>query len=443
MDYINNTMNYLKSSLESIKSAVISTKDIIVSIGKIIGTVAELLGFIGFRVFILLMTTAFVLWLLNLVSPVTRKTNYVVAVGLVLWLAITAKMPVQIVILKYALIIISPFIISYIANFLIKNFNKVYKFVLNKIYSATSRINFKFLGRKKYILGHNDNIGLLLSSDLPTINEIKQAKYFIKALTYNISILEDEKISLVDDNNRIIFLNETKVSQFKRSIASKDIKLLWFWSEDYNANELLDSLSKTKKIVQNKDIIGGGDNSFILNFLQQKWNWEVIYGQNLKHFIIKYQHDKKTIADVIENTTHSLNLINDYTVEEGFFLRDKIVGSDLFVLVNEIGTANQLNFRNKILFLDIVVESRRVLYRLINQLQNHIISRNMKPRAIVFGNIALKDSANPTEIIKFFSKSLDDGNIHIPFFKIQDFDFVRLNRECLIEYKNSAIILKF
>ena len=135
MDYINNTLSYLKETLNNIKSAINTTKDVINTIGDIIGTIISILGFIGFKVFILLMTTAFILWLLNLVSPINRKMNYIVAVGLVIWLAITSKMEIQIVVLKYIIIIISPFVITFIINFLAKNLKKLFYITVNKIYT--------------------------------------------------------------------------------------------------------------------------------------------------------------------------------------------------------------------------------------------------------------------------------------------------------------------
>ena len=119
MDYLNNTLDYLKNTVESIKSGFGVVKDIVVSIGHVIGTIVDILGFIGFRVFILLITTSFIVWILNFVSPVSRKTNYFIAVGMVLWIGLTAKMPLQIVMLKYILIILSPFIITYIVNFVV------------------------------------------------------------------------------------------------------------------------------------------------------------------------------------------------------------------------------------------------------------------------------------------------------------------------------------
>ena len=104
-DYIDNTLEYIKATIESFKIGFNTVKEIIISIGTIIGTIVDILGFIGFRVFLLLLITAFIAWVLNLVSPISKKTNYFVAVGVTIWIGITAKLPVQIVITKYIIII--------------------------------------------------------------------------------------------------------------------------------------------------------------------------------------------------------------------------------------------------------------------------------------------------------------------------------------------------
>lgn len=429
-DYVTNTLDYIDATLNSIKSALSTTKEVLSTIGNIIGTIVEILGFIGFRVFILLITTAFVLWLLNLVSPISKKTNYILAVGLVLWIAITAKMPIQIVVLKYVLIIVSPFIITFIANFLVKNLGYLSKICLNSLEIFFRKVKFKIINKKINKINEGENIGIIFTSDLPTIEEINKLKVFIETLKYKPVIFESEKISLVDNQNKIVFSNDLKVSQLLKSIKSKEIKLLWFWSELYGANEIINELLKENRIKQNKMIVGSGDNSFILNFLQEKWNWKVIYGKNLKYFFDK---------NIFENKIENLLLINDYNIENNYFLKEKIVGSDLSVLVDSISTNCFIKFKNKILFIDCKYNDKFIFYRALNHLKNYIVDNNIYPKAIIFGNIFLKDNSSPFEIIKDFNSYLKNSNINIPFFQIQNFEYIFLNLTSIIKYKENKI----
>lgn len=437
MDYIRSILDYLKSTIDGIKSTMSTIKDILSTIGDIIGTVVDLLGFIGFKVFILLLSTAFIMWILNLVSPINRKINYFLSVCVVLWIAITAKMPIQVVILKYVLIISLPFIITYSINFLMKNCAILYK----KWLLYKNKFSFS-LFKKNYInLKNEDNIAILLTTDLPTIDELKQAKNFINDAGYKFSLFESEKISLVDNKNKIIFSNDLKISQFEKSILSKNIKLLWFWSQSYKINEVMQKLNKIKKIKQNKEIIGGGDNSFILNFLQDKWNWHIIYGKNFKDFLL-LKGNMVDLNNILTKNLFKINLINDFSLENNYFIKSKMVGSDLTVLSSSIGSNNFLNFKNKILFLSCNFRNHKIFYRELFQLINFIVDNNYTPKAIIIHNETNKNIYNTSDIINSCNNYFKENGISIPIFKIEDVDFIKLNRKYLIEYKNNEIVLK-
>lgn len=440
MDYINNTINNLKNTLEGIKNTMSNIMDVLNTIGEIIGTIIEILGFIGFKVFLLLLSTSFIMWLLNLVSPVNRKINYFLSVGIVLWLAITTKMSFQLVILKYIAIILSPFIVIYAVNILIKLGKITYKFI--KIY--IKRIDFCLLRKKIQNLNINDNIALLLTTDLPTLQEIEKAKEFTKNFKNNLIILENEKISLTDNENKIVFSNELKISQFLKSINTKDIKFLWFWSQSYRTNELLEKLKANKKIKQKQEIIGCGDNSYILNFLQNDWNWSIIYGLNFKDFMnsnIIYENNES--SNYIFNTKiFTLSLINNFNIQDKYFLKSKMVGSDLSVLASTIGTSNFLEFKNKILFLSFNFRNYRIFYREFLQLINFIIDNNHKPKSIIINNKNSKNHYNYSNIIQTCNEYLKNNKINIPIFEIKDINFIRLNDKYLIEYQNNNINLK-
>ena len=439
MDYINGVVDNIKSTLEGIKTTMSNIMDVLGTIGDIIGTIAEILGFIGFKVFLLLLSTSFIMWILNLVSPVNRKINYFLSVGIVLWLAITTKMSFQSIILKYILIILSPFILIYLVNFLIKLGKIIYDTL--KVY--IKRIDLPILRKKIQKLNENDNIALLFTTDLPTLQDIEDSKSFIKNLKYNLSILENEKIALTDSQKRIIFSNELKLSQFIKSSKSKDVKLLWFWSQSYKTNELLEQLKTIEKIKQSKDIIGCGDNSYILNFLQNKWNWSVIYGKNFKDFIKTEIKGDFNLSNYIFNQNNfELNLINNFNLPENYFLKSNMVGSDLSVLASTIGTSNFLTFKNDILFLSCDFKTSKRFYREFLQLINFIIDKKYQPQAIIINNLFKKDVYYFTNIIQSCNKYLKDNKIDIPVFEIRNMNFIRLNTKYTIEFKENKIILK-
>lgn len=435
IDYLDNTLDYLKNTLEGIKSGFIVVKDIVVSIGHVIGTIVDILGFIGFRVFILLITTSFIVWILNFVSPVSRKTNYFIAVGMVLWIGLTAKMPLQIVMLKYILIILSPFVITAVVNFLVKNANVGLKYIKNKLLVIFAGIECRFK-KRIFKVKRSEKVGILFDCDLPTINEINAAKIKIRETFYEPAICCDEKISLIGSDNKVIFYDNLKYEQLIKSIKDKNVKILWFWGASFKDNGIVERLSKTRKIRQKKLIIGNSFNSEIFNFLQSKWNWKVIYGSNLKDCDKFYDFE-----DIIANQWQSMYLINDFEIQDGYFLKEKVVGGDFQSLINGLGTKSELNFKNKILFLDCVFASKNDFYKYIMHLKNFILDNKCYPKAIVMSKIIIQDGSGYSEIIEDFYSYLKANSACMPIFQCHNASYITLNEKHIINYNMSKINL--
>lgn len=437
INFFKNSWNNIENTLNSIKALLEETKSVLSTVASIIVSIIDIFGFIGFRVIVLLISTSFILSFLNMVSPTTRKINYCMAVGTVLWLAITVNMPLQVVVLKYICIILAPILITYLVKILYQNLSSIYVFIKKQMYIYISKLIHNLYNSKKNILfSNNDYISLIFSSDLPKLEEMEGAVNTLKKLDYKPIVLENEKISLLDNNKKIIFSNYSKAQQLIQSFKSRTIKLLWCWADSYSCNEIIPDLAQMKKVKQDKYIIGGGDNSYILNFLQHQWNWQVIYGNNFN----KYINKKINIAKILDNKELDLAIINTSKISKEYILKTKIVGGDLSVIVSQINTEYSMHYKNKILFLDCKCENQKILYRYLLLLYQHIIKGHY-PSAIVFGNVVLEDNSSPADIIKTFSKKLQMNNIYIPFFKIKNFTFIHLNRSCMISYKNNKIIL--
>lgn len=120
-----------------------ATKEVATGIAKVMGTIIDVLGFIGLRVLLLLLVTGLFLWFVNMVSPLSKKTNYFMGILVGLLIAIKANLSFNPFILKYLLIILLPFIASYVFVYLIR-FSKFLtkKFILlskNWIYNLIKK----------------------------------------------------------------------------------------------------------------------------------------------------------------------------------------------------------------------------------------------------------------------------------------------------------------
>ena len=431
MSYLDTTINYIKTSIESIKSNFIAVKEILISIGNIIGTIIEILGFIGFRVLLLLIITAFIAWILNLVSPISKKSNYFVAVFIVLWIGLNAKLPLQIVILKYILIILSPFFITKIANFSIRNFEKILKIL--SFYSKKFLFIFCEKIKKNNLKLQKDlKIGIVFDEDLPTINEIEDCKNILKYQEYEPIILNHKNISLLDDKKRIIFSKKLQVEQFIKSLSDKDINIVLFWGNSFIENGLINIINKKYNFKKQKKLIIGDDfNSKLFNFLQTKWNWKVFYGINGKNL------NNLNINEVIKNKQEfKLNIINNFEIKNNYFLKKVVVGGSLQSIIDSIGTISELNFNNKILFFDYNDNSKIIFYKNMLHLANFIIDNKINISSIILGKIG--NDFDYFAIIEEFNLFLKNNNIDIPIFQ-SNIKYLLLNEKHIIKMERDNI----
>ena len=433
MSYLDSTINYIKVSIESIKTGFLTIKDILTSIANILGTIIEILGFIGFRVLLLLIITAFIAWILNLVSPISKKTNYFIAVGIVLWIGLTAKLPIQIVILKYILIILSPFVITKVANFIIKNFQKFLKIMFYYFKKFLSLLSEK-IKKNGLKLKENSKIGVVFDEALPTLDEIENCKNVIKLQEYQPIILKSKNISLVDKNKKIIFSRDLQVEQFVNSLNEKDIDVLIFWGNSFKENYLINILNNKYNFKkQKKLIIGNNFNSKLFNFLQTKWNWKVFYGINAKNL-----NNFEKIEKIINNKEKfNLTIINNFNIDSNYFFKKIVVGGNLQSIIDSIGTISELNFKNKILFFNYSNDSKIGFYKNIIHLANFIIDNNIIPAAVILGKIS--DTFDYSKIIAEFDLLLKNKNINIPIFQ-SNINYLLLNEKYIIKNNMDNIV---
>ena len=173
-----------------------------------------------------------------------------------------------------------------------------------------------------------------------------------------------------------------------------------------------------------------------MNFLQSKWNWKVIYGANLKDCEKFYD-----IEDIILDQWRSLSLINDFEIQDGYFLKEKVVGGDFQCLINGFGTKNELNFKGKILFLDCVANSKSEFYKYMIHLKNFIIDNKCCPKAIVISKIFIQDGLGYAGVIEDFYSCLKANSICIPIFQCNNVNYITLNENHIINYNMSKINL--
>jgi muramoyltetrapeptide carboxypeptidase LdcA involved in peptidoglycan recycling len=404
----------LKTSIASFKETLEAIYQTIVQIKELIGGIADILGFIGLRVIILLITNGFILWILNLSSPSTRKTNNFISLGLVIYIACRANMPWDVVIFKYLIIILFPLFIVQFIRGMVLVFRTSYKLVDKKVNKYVAKKTL-FIGKLR--MPQEPKISVLFSSLLPNKIELIDIKDTIK---------QKSQILLLDNTGNIVFNNENKLKQFRESFEDKNIDLVWCYGTKYGANEMVKLLERTEKIAQNKYIIGNGDNSFLLNFLQDSWGWKVVFSAN---------YNQRGIPNKKEQ--YDLKLINNHSFkdEKNWIIKKRIVASDLSVF-----PIQPVSCDRKILFLSGIVENEILLYRYLIQVEKILHDNKQRPEAIIIGDLNIE--VDMAKIIYDFNNELKKNALYIPIFYTTELGFVVSNEKCLIEYKNDEITFK-
>ncbi len=186
------------------------------------------------------------------------------------------------------------------------------------------------------------------------------------------------------------FSAQKRFEQLKKALKS-DSKAIWCARGGYGSVDLIPFLQKSEKIAQNKLFIGFSDITTLGIFLEQNWNWKIIYGPMLTQLsfskvskksedeIIKMIFDKNSAQQSYDIL--ALNKINKAQKIEGI-----LVGGCLSVLCASLATANQIDFNDKILFLEDIDESGEKIDRYLTQILQFMVEKNYSPRAILFGN---------------------------------------------------------
>jgi len=243
------------------------------------------------------------------------------------------------------------------------------------------------------MLRKNDLIDIISPGTACTRDELEKIKNYVKkiGLTPRIFLEKETRISKNLTHEFPAIKAETRFEQLKKSIESKDSKIIWCTRGGYGSAEILPLLQKMKKPKIPKIFIGFSDISVLNTFLIQQWNWQVISAPMMIQLACGTVSKKseKGILDLIFGKTKELR----YSLTTGGHqLTGLIVGGCISVLTNNFGTENQLDWEKKILFLEDEGEDGERLDRYFHQIVTITKEKKKKPRAVVLGNFL---KANP------------------------------------------------
>jgi muramoyltetrapeptide carboxypeptidase LdcA involved in peptidoglycan recycling len=237
-----------------------------------------------------------------------------------------------------------------------------------------------------------DIVDIIFPATCCNEKEISQIKNYVKSTLGLVAriILEKEITPTSKENSDNEFPSyraEKRFEQLYQALKS-DSKIIWCARGGYGSGDLLPMLAQAKKIKQTKLFIGFSDIVSIGNFLQQKWGWKIIAAPVLLQLArgdIKSESEQELKSLIFgEKTRFNYDLIS--LNKSTKLIKSEIVGGCLSVLAGHFSGNYQINFANKILFLEDEGEDGERLDRYFRQIIEVILKTKKSPSAILLGN---------------------------------------------------------
>lgn len=253
-------------------------------------------------------------------------------------------------------------------------------------------------------------------SDLTTIKE------YVEALGFNPHI--SEKI-YSNDNPFYSNSDEFRANDLISALTD-DSKIIWCIRGGEGASRLIPYLEKLsndkkEKIIKNKKaLIGYSDVTALHIYLQVKYDWQTLHGTMLEMIVNNSvsEGSVEKLKELILNKRDSIRFDNLRMINNGVRLKDgrlesKIIGGNMTLVENSIGTDWQANAKGKILFLEDIRVYPYAMERSLDHLkQAHILDG---VHAVIFGNFINSGNNDLVEVVKErFAKS-----VNFPVFTIK------------------------
>lgn len=160
-------------------------------------------------------------------------------------------------------------------------------------------------------------------------------------------------------NNKSDLVSNTIEYRFRSlqsALNNSESKAIWCMAGGYGSYQLIKELNKIPAPKVTKPFIGFSDNTALINFFANNWNYPCIYGPPLKQ-IVNGDVSEKAINSikqaVFEDKYENIKLkpLNDGARKEGQ-VAGKIIGGCLSIVQTTIGTPNRIDTKGKIILLE-------------------------------------------------------------------------------------------
>lgn len=300
----------------------------------------------------------------------------------------------------------------------------------------------------------SDIVDIILPATSCSESDIIAIKNYVQnELNLTPRILYEEEVIFSSQKLENEFPNNSiskRFLQLEKALKNDDSKIVWCARGGYGSGDLLPLLEKIQPLKQQKLFIGFSDIVSLSSFFQDRWNWQIICAPVLLQ-LARGDIEKSAeneLQDLIfgkkSELKYELQLLNLVENNEIFA---PISGGCLSVLAGHFGGNYQINFDQKILFLEDEGEDGERLDRYFRQIIEVIEKTKKLPQAILLGNFLQANphgtpkAQNIEFAIKNFINRLSNANLPISVFKTPQDNLGHSSKmRPLILGKNSQIL---
>ena len=211
--------------------------------------------------------------------------------------------------------------------------------------------------------------------------------------------------------------DEERLVEFQKYLDDKNVKAILCGRGGYGTGRIIDKINFTKFVKNPKWIIGFSDITILLNHITCNFNIATLHGPMTAGFNNEEQNPENIVSllstlkgekSIYETPAHTLNKLGN--------AKGKLVGGNLCLLANAIGTPSDVNTKNCILFIEEIGEVYYAIDRMLHQLKRAGKLANLA--ALVVGNFTdVTDTTRPfgKNIYEIISEIVAEYNYPVCF----------------------------
>ncbi|MFK8039880.1 MAG: LD-carboxypeptidase [Rickettsiaceae bacterium] len=200
---------------------------------------------------------------------------------------------------------------------------------------------------------------------------------------------------------------KSRLESLHDALNNSRVKIIWAFRGGYGSTQLINDALKVKPL-SHKVLIGFSDITALHIIFNQYYNMPSIHTSVLTSLLSQQKHAIYDVISVLYGSKIDLALrsinqrLNDCEAQ--------LIGGNLTILCNLIGTKATPNFNNKILLIEEINEQPYVIHRNLTYLKNVGAFDNLK--ALLFGDF-INCGSNIENIVQIFVSQNMDKDIPV------------------------------